>query len=199
MELFRDWTERYVLWMSHALAAGNDYTSPNNHGVIYDLQLVALASFSRNTLGAIFTILDRTKYRIYSQINSTAMMPHELARPMCEHYQIFTLQLFHQLARISRHFGVNLLNIPCKGKDSPTSAICAATNYSSPIYNPTRGICPGDERGVKSTDWAQVNAYGSLHCNFKHKNHDIYNHSVLSGMFWYENLGIGSIGSWQNH
>lgn len=197
MTKMRVWTSEYVEWMNHAVAAGQDYSSSNNHGLIYDLEYVTVASFAKETLGDMLFILDRSKYRVFTQIAENRTMPHEMQRPLCEHYQVFTLQLFHQLARVSKNFGNNLLELPIRGIGD-RSAICTATEYSVPHFNPKRGTCPGGTHGVPLEDWFQAYQYGVHSCGLETVDtafppFDIYELEFpVSGMLFWENLGMNS-------
>ena len=127
----RDWFREYMKWLETSNQGLKEYTAPNNHGIYYDIQFVAVAAYVNDT-SKMLRCVDRSVSRLHQQIMPNGSMHHEMARPICEHYQMFTLFGWATLARMGEVVGRELWKaFPDK---NGISALCRAANFSIPFF-----------------------------------------------------------------
>jgi Alginate lyase len=126
----RIWFSKYLEWLETSEVGKKEYCAKNNHGIYFDVQATAIASFINDTAKMIWYI-ERSKSRLLNHISQDGSMPLELRRPNCEHYQMFTLQAYATLARIASTVKIRLWNTE---EMEGLSLICRAAKYSVPFY-----------------------------------------------------------------
>lgn len=127
----RKWFGEYLHWLETSKQGRAEFTAYNNHGLYFNVQASDIASYIGNTTRLLW-FMDRFKSRIAAQIKKDGSMPHELARPTCEHYQLFTLQGFSTMARMGAKVGHNLSKEYMVGG---VSALCRAATFAVPFYS----------------------------------------------------------------
>lgn len=139
----RVWFTEYMEWLETSEMGTKEYTAANNHGLYYDVQLVAIAAFV-NKPERMMWYLDRSISRMLTHFEETGEMPHEMDRPICEHYQMFTLQGWTTLSRLSESVYGRTLWDQFKNDDG-ASIMCRAAEFSIPYYR-NRPVCkPGSD------------------------------------------------------
>jgi hypothetical protein len=126
----REWFREYLEWLETSSIGMEEYTSNNNHGLYYDIQLSSIASFINDTAKMIWYI-ERSRSRMSAQIAQDGRLPEELRRPTCEHYQMFTLQGWSILSRLAQPVNRNLWMLP-------DHQLCRAAKYAIPFYGRRR-------------------------------------------------------------
>jgi hypothetical protein len=132
----REWFRQYKHWLESSTQGTWQKMSGNNHGVFYDMQLVAISAFIGETERMLW-YLDQSASRLWAHIEINGSMPNELRRPTCEHYQLFNLQGWSILGRLGHSVGRNLWHIHMMKNES---ALCRAARYAVPSYR-NRTIC----------------------------------------------------------
>jgi hypothetical protein len=118
--------------------------------VFYDVQLVAVLSFIGETERMLW-YLDRCASRLLGHVADDGSMPHELRRPICEHYQMFNLQAWSIISRLGQSLGRNPWErIGMVG--SNVSALCRAVAYAIPSFR-MREKCKNDSAVENVKRW----------------------------------------------
>ena len=132
-EELRKWFTEYLQWLKESRQGRLERQTLNNHGLYYDIQVTSVAAYVNDTETLSF-YLNWALDRLDAQINDdTGAMPHELARPTCEHYQMFTLQGWSTMARIAQSAGhIDMWDSYHDSKGR--SALCNAAEYAVPYF-----------------------------------------------------------------
>jgi hypothetical protein len=104
---FKEWLSEYLNWLLHSPQGVNEMRAPNNHGVLFDLQVVAIAAF----LGDHKVLIEsfrRSQDRVRQHFAPDGSQPRELARTNTAHYCAFNLQCWANLARLAEACGEDL-------------------------------------------------------------------------------------------
>lgn len=107
IESFRAWLVEYSTWLATSDAGMNERRAANNHGTLYDVQLLSIALF----LGDFDTaaqICNGAWLRFSCQFAPDGSMPHELRRTKPRHYAVFGLVAWTTLARLMAACGEDL-------------------------------------------------------------------------------------------
>ena len=106
-QAFRAWLRSYCEWLDTAPAARFEFYRLNNHGVFFDLQRAAIASFLGDGAALAKAGL-HARERIADQIAADGSLPEELSRTRPRHYVMFGLQGWTALARVLSSVGDDL-------------------------------------------------------------------------------------------
>ncbi|GGG50965.1 alginate lyase [Croceivirga lutea] len=104
----RLWLSDYLTWLQTSEFGIFEKTRSNNHGSLYDAQLVSLLLFfdrkeeAKSVLNSVF------KERIAPQIESDGSQPHELKRTKGLTYSILNLSALNRLAFYGKKVGVDI-------------------------------------------------------------------------------------------
>lgn len=98
----RKWFAEYTRWFETSDLGQDEAAAKNNHGMFYDMQLVALWLFLGETERARERVFNAQTTRFAAQIDKNGLMPLELARTRPYHYHTFTLEAATQLARFGQ-------------------------------------------------------------------------------------------------
>jgi len=107
LDSFRSWLAEYSTWLTTSAAGMNERRGSNNHGTLYDVQLLSIALF----LGDYDTAADVCNgawLRFSCQFAPDGSMPHELKRTKPRHYASFGLVAWTALARLMSACGEDL-------------------------------------------------------------------------------------------
>jgi len=126
----RKWFAEYLNWMETSDIGILEYTAWNNHGLYFDVQATAIASYIKDTAKFIMYV-ERSTSRLLAHISKDGTMPKELNRPTCEHYQMFTLQGWSILSRMAQTVNRNLWKYHAMDGKAP---LCRASKYSIPFF-----------------------------------------------------------------
>lgn len=114
LDSFRSWLREFQDWLVTSGLGRAEMASLNNHGVLYDLQLGAIAAY----LGDHATVADvirRAQGRVLHHFTDDGRQPHELARTDAAHYCAFNLQSWVNLADLIHRSGGDLWNFQTSG------------------------------------------------------------------------------------
>jgi hypothetical protein len=127
----QSWFSEFLNWMLTSPIGKDEADEHNNHGVYYDLQVVAMSLFLGNKEQAKKILQEQTLPRIESQINEDGSQPHELARTKSWGYVTMNLKGFFGLARLGEHANVDLWNYQTAGGKSIKKAFEWLLPYAS--------------------------------------------------------------------
>uniref|UniRef100_A0A8J9S266 Alginate lyase domain-containing protein n=1 Tax=Phaeodactylum tricornutum TaxID=2850 RepID=A0A8J9S266_PHATR len=164
IDQLRNWFADYLQWLLSSEQGRWQISANNNHGLFYDVQVAPLALYAGNLPLAI-SRMQRSISRIRRQMNATTgALPHELRRPICEHYQAFTLQGWITMARMAEKIGLNYWK-RFADSDAPNkeTALCRAVRYANP-YLSRRAVCPGNIDGIDARRWQPILLDALHHC-----------------------------------
>jgi len=125
-----DWLNEYTTWLQNSEFGIFEKTRSNNHGSLYDAQLVSLLLFldkkvgAKNVLNTVFT------ERIAPQIEADGSQPHELDRTKGLTYSILNLSALNRLAFYGKKVGVDIW-----GKRSEEGDIQKAYDFLFPYLD----------------------------------------------------------------
>jgi hypothetical protein len=156
----RGWFRQYLEWLETSEQGKEEYTAQNNHGLYYDVQLVAVAAYANDTARMLW-YLDRAVSRMTVHVKSDGSMPHELKRPTCEHYQMFNLQGWSTLARMGSVVGREMWkSLPDKKGES---GLCRAARYAIPYFR-KRDKCKETSEAENFERWWPLIVDANHHC-----------------------------------
>ena len=104
------WFSQYLEWLLTSKNGVDESWAENNHGVFYDVQAGTIAMFVGKTDVARRIVEEAKEKRIGRQIEPDGSQPRELARTTSQHYVLFNLEAFFQLASLSTNAGIDLWN-----------------------------------------------------------------------------------------
>jgi hypothetical protein len=116
------WLRSFLHWLLDSSQGRIEVTKLNNHGIVYDLQVGAIAAYLGDcTLLA--EVVRRAQGRILHHFDPHGAQPHELARTESAHYCTFNLQSWLNLADLLSHCGKDLWGF--EGRDGRSLARAA--------------------------------------------------------------------------
>lgn len=115
------WFTRYLDWLLHSEAVGEEIQKINNHGTYYDVQVSSIALFLNQTSIAKSVIqsarqdltpmtISEIPNLIAVKIQPDGRQPFELQRSKSLDYSMFNLLGLFKLASIGQHIGIDLWN-----------------------------------------------------------------------------------------
>lgn len=102
----KKWLTDYLNWLQTSEFGIFEKTRKNNHGTLYDVQVVSLLLFFERTVEARKILESVTENRIMHQIDPDGSQPHELKRTKGMTYSILNLSGLTKLAFLGRKEGV---------------------------------------------------------------------------------------------
>ena len=104
-----DWCVKFLNWLKTSEQGIKEVATKNNHGVAFDLQTYALASYIGD-LDEMYEIFLRSMSRLKGHFDVKGFQPHEMTRTTTAHYTAFNLHLWLNLnALIKATTGKNLI------------------------------------------------------------------------------------------
>lgn len=104
----KKWLNDYLLWLQTSDFGVFEKTRNNNHGSLYDVQVVSLLMFFGKTEEAKAVLNSVFKERISVQIEADGSQPHEMKRTKGLTYSILNLSALTRLAFYGKKLGVKL-------------------------------------------------------------------------------------------
>ncbi len=135
------WFNDYLYWLairrdsSFRRKGQHVYFEPNHHGLYYDIQLAAVASYTGNLSLALETFQESAS-RMLTHVYANGKLMMEVGGKDCEHLQSFTLQGWASIARMAQKVGLNYWKRFPSRKDNKgvaDSALCRAAEYTIPL------------------------------------------------------------------
>jgi hypothetical protein len=102
-----EWLSKYLHWLQESPQGKKEAREKNNHGTLYDLQVVAIAAYLGNA-ASLVSAFRRAGERLPLQFDAGGQQPFELARPTAQHYCCFNLQSWMNLVRLAERCGMDL-------------------------------------------------------------------------------------------
>ena len=103
----RSWFSQFATWMVESPTGIEESMQPNNHGSLYNAQLILYALYGEN-LALARKQLDGMPARIFSQVFIDGRQPQELIRTRSLNYSIYNARALITVARLGRHLDYNL-------------------------------------------------------------------------------------------
>lgn len=103
----RSWFADYLKWLKESKQGCKERAANNNHGVLYDVQVIAVAHFMGDWC-EVNHALRRARDRVGEHFALDGRQPHELMRTMSLHYCAFNLQSWANLAAMASGLGFDL-------------------------------------------------------------------------------------------
>lgn len=128
----KTWLTNYLKWLQTSELGLFEQSRKNNHGSLYDVQVVALLLFLDRTEEAKNVLESVIANRIDSQIEADGKQPHELQRTKSLTYSILNLSGLTKLAFLGQKDGVN---VDIWNYKSSTGDIQKAYKYLLPYLN----------------------------------------------------------------
>lgn len=128
----KTWMTDYLTWLQTSEFGLFEKTRANNHGTLYDVQVVSLLLFLDRTEEAKTILETVNETRIASKIEADGSQPHELERTKAMTYSILNLSGLTKLAFLGRKEG---LNIDLWNQASGKSTIKKAHDFLYPYLN----------------------------------------------------------------
>lgn len=105
--LLTTWFSQYLAWLLESDLGVKEMNAKNNHGLYYDLQVASVASFLGNYT-VLIVALARAQSRFLVHFGEDGSQPLEIARRTSQHYCLFNLMGWLNVARLSQRWGINL-------------------------------------------------------------------------------------------
>lgn len=162
------WMSEYLDWLLNSDHGKGEAKQHNNHGTWYDVQVAALALFTRREDAARQVLTRARDQRLPGHIEPDGSQPHELARTRSWNYSVMNLQSFFTLAALGEKVGFDLWNYTTPDGRNIVKALDFLIQYAEP-QNP------------KSWTWKQITDMSPqqilplLHqaaCRFPDRNYD---------------------------
>ncbi len=103
-----EWVEKYLTWLRTSAKGQTEAAAKNNHGTIYDLQVVHLALVAGHRELARRVVREARTKRIAHQIRPDGSQPLEEARAESLRYPQYHLRALCRLAICAEHMGIDL-------------------------------------------------------------------------------------------
>jgi hypothetical protein len=103
----RKWLHQYLKWLRTSPQGRQECAAENNHGLYYDLQVAAIASFLDEKI-LVRDTLQNSCFRILEHFDAQGRQPKELKRTTTAHYCCFNLQGWIHLAQLAQSWGEDL-------------------------------------------------------------------------------------------
>ena len=105
------WLSEYVHWLQNSELGKQESTRTNNHGTLYDVQLLNILMYLNREDEVKNYLSSITTKRIFSQIEPDGSQPRELERTKSFSYTQLNLSGFMKLVRLGQKVGVNLWDL----------------------------------------------------------------------------------------
>lgn len=104
---FKAWLAEYLDWLIESPQGKQERSAANNHGTLYDLQVISIASFIDDKY-KVYDGIIRAQSRISSQFNKDGLQLGELKRKTSHHYAFFNYYGWVLIAQAASKWGVDL-------------------------------------------------------------------------------------------
>lgn len=126
----KQWFAQFLVWMNTSNNGTGEMNAKNNHGVWFDAQSLAVATYVDSTDMA-NKIVTRAIGRLDKQMNNDGLFPYELARTTSLHYSAFILNAFNIIAILSEKTSTNFWKAETASGKTYKKALEALVPYLS--------------------------------------------------------------------
>jgi hypothetical protein len=140
----RTWFSSYLDWLLLSQNGNEECEAKNNHGSIYDVQVVSLSLFLGKEELARKVLMDAEGKRIAVQIEPDGSQPLELERTKSWGYSILNTEALVDLAVLGRHLGIDLWRFHTSDGRSLQKAVDFLIPYAI---------------GLQSWQWTQIEPF----------------------------------------
>lgn len=109
MGKLKKWFAELLQWMLTSELGKEESNATNNHGTIFDKQVIAYALFSGKLDIAETTIRNFYEKRIKSQIEADGTQPHELWRTLAFGYSVYNLHQMIDVMLMAENYGIDFI------------------------------------------------------------------------------------------
>ena len=110
----KQWFAQYLTWLQTSKNGKDEHESQNNHGTIYDMQVIDYALFTGDTKLAHNILQKQTVLRMDTQFTVDGRQPLELARTKSWNYSCMNLDGWIKLAILGDRLNIDLWHIKTK-------------------------------------------------------------------------------------
>ena len=159
----KGWFSEFLNWLQTSDIGKDEMNAPNNHGVWYDAQTLAIALYVDSTELA-NKIVQRAANRLNIQQDSKGFFPLELARTTSFHYSVFILNAFNVIAQLSEKTNINFWEL----KTSSGKSLSKAFDALMPFLIQKKVWTGGQQ--IRPFNFADgypilLSAHSKYHCN----------------------------------
>ena len=126
----KHWFSQFLTWMNTSENGTGEKNAKNNHGVWFDAQSLAVATYV-DSIDMANRIVTRATTRLDKQMNNDGLFPYELARTTSLHYSAFILNAFNIIAILSDQTSTNFWNTETASGKSYKKGVEAIAPYLS--------------------------------------------------------------------
>lgn len=105
---FGSWLEKFAHWMCYSKNGLEEKYAKNNHGIFYDLGLVAIFDYLNQPLQIAPIVSQMIEYRLEYQIKLDGSMPLENQRTKSKNYSLMALKGIYDFNTIVKKYGYDL-------------------------------------------------------------------------------------------
>jgi hypothetical protein len=127
-EKLKNWFRAYYKWMNNSKNGLDEKNAPNNHGIWYDAQSLAITNYL-DSIDESKLIIKRAIGRLAAEMDSNGAFPQELARTNSLHYSVFILNAFESIAQLSDEINIDFRNAKLSNGMSLSNAYNFLTPY----------------------------------------------------------------------
>jgi hypothetical protein len=130
VERAKQWFEKYWKWLNESRNGKEEANAKNNHGSLYDVQIVCIALLIGKDEDAMDVLRDVGKRRIAVQIGPDGSQALELVRTKSYNYSLLNLEALIDLAILGQRMGVDLWSFKAPNGANIQKAIDFLIPYS---------------------------------------------------------------------
>ncbi|WP_374950985.1 alginate lyase family protein [Mucilaginibacter sp.] len=127
----KNWFREYLNWLQTSNNGIAESKEKNNHGTIYDLQVIDFSLYVGNAALAKKVLQERTIPRIDVQFTADGKQPLELARTKSWSYSNFNLLAWCRLTVLANKQGIDLWNYQTKSKKGIKNCVLFLKPYAN--------------------------------------------------------------------
>lgn len=129
LQEIKQWYSNFLDWMLTSEVGLDEKASKNNHGLSYDVQVVAYSLFTGRNKVALQYIVNFPKDRLFKQIEPDGSQPLELARTLALHYTIFNIEHMIDMCYLAKSVNIDLYSVTSEDGRSIEKAVAFAAQY----------------------------------------------------------------------